>query len=285
MCSSINQKIRLLNEKIFNCKQCDFHNELAAKGIKYRPELIFLRSNNYQVISIGLNPGWKDSESHEWEKRLYSKDNFSDYSSEIKKMTEEKGEYSWPYARGLTEVFNYINDNLNIYSTHNIKAVDIYKYVLWSNLAFCNSNKVDIRNPFFGQDISCRTFSEEIPNCLDEGYLNNIIKIIKPQMILFFGVSITDYMYYKRLIGKLLKLKSYNSIHTFENSNNGKKAFEAHTRNNKKVNVNIYAGKIDGYQFEGGNLMDIKFLFFPHPNFQFTYENKRKALDTICKWF
>lgn len=261
------QKLKSINEKIWNCRECSFHEDLIKYHITYRPDApVQESSKDYQAIVVGINPSWNDS-AYDQLSKLYRIDTFEVFEKEILKSFKAQDARN-NYAVKLAATFNLLNTHLNLIPGQTLDAGTVYDYVFWSNLSFCGSQKVHIRK-MGGKEVGCRVLSEEIHNCLDQNYLSEIIKILDPSLIVFFASGISSVLYFRLLLKKLFQLDSYSEI--------AGKAFSlpAQVRDGRDVNVEIIASKV----------ANRKIIFLPHPNYHFKSDYKETAIKTVCQWF
>ncbi|MBL7050396.1 MAG: hypothetical protein ISR96_12860, partial [Nitrospira sp.] len=290
------QTAQILNvcESIWQCNICEVHRFLEEKkygsDLHYRPDLPLPLPHQapikkYKIMVIGINPAWNESELGHWEE-LYKQNTFTDYVQEWKKLIGKSFGRN-PFRNGLTSDFNFINEKLGIYGQNEIKkehregkdivSKHIYEYIFWSNLSYCNSPKPYNRGEIFfkQKNIPCNVFSEEIPNCLEQGHLRRLIEIIKPKYILFLTSQALSYMHYKLLLKKLFNLDSYNDI--LEAHSDNQNMYPSQIRNGKKsANIQLIPCKVQS----GAGSTNI--LFLPHPGYRFNGELKKTAIRDVC---
>ncbi|GBR77454.1 hypothetical protein RDn1_113 [Candidatus Termititenax dinenymphae] len=188
-----NQKeFEKITKEIFKCKKCTLHQDQIVKKIKYKhnPEfpIPYKDIDEYKTFAVGINPSW-NKESEDFLKE-YKSGTFEEYIDVRRK--HENNIHSTQYISGIRSTLQRIG----------IEIEDnqwLWKQVLWANLSFCSSQTPDKRIFLDTQaeekEISCNVFSEEIPNCLDAGYLRRLIGIFKPKLILFFTTEINRLHY------------------------------------------------------------------------------------------
>lgn len=264
------QSLTLITDEILNCNICKFHQELASKNLPFRPEapLRCLEKNqDYKVIVVGINPGWRDEEYVKW-KEIYSEKNLEEYKKKYKEEIKEWDKNNNDlYKQSLIYTFKIINEQLGIYN-YEINNGNIYDYIFWANLSFCNSNNVNERI-INGQKIHCDIYDEEIPNCLKKGYLKRIIETIEPELIIFLGKEAQNLGYFVKIFGNM----NYTLFDFYY-----KTQFPAHKSSGKTKNFKILAGILK----KNGRKLYI--LFLPHPQYQITLQNKEESLIEICNW-
>jgi len=287
-----NEQIKALkdvNRRIIKCNKCDFHRELP-KGFHYKPDAPIFSDenyrNDYKVVVIGINPAWDESDNNlnrEWQE-IYSHDS-NDYEGYEKKVLAqiEKSSGRNTYANGVAKAVNFlvkalveagatgdeILRELNIPLQTEIDGHNVYDYVFWTNQSFCNSQQPNARE-FNKKEILCNTYTEEIPNCLKKGFLKDIVRIIGPRLLIFFG----DTMYYKVLLQEILDVK-YDSIHS-----NGPLEVEAYMRSEKPIKTNFYCAKVTHVP---GRKDDVYAIFLYHPSARITDKGKMVGIKKICE--
>lgn len=273
---NVNTVIDDISKDIFKCRECDFFKEINEESSPFCPDVTY---HSYEfspkAFVIGINPSFNDDEYiRSWKSELYSANDYLKFKSNLQK-------YVFPiigYQRGVSDVFKKINNELNLYPE--LKGVDdglfvqnIYKYVFWANLSFCSS-----QNPYSRiidrKEISCRVFEEEIPNCLEKHFLARYIAKLQPEFIMLFTIGAKGYFYWKHILKKL-----FADIAEWKITEQMVKKYEAHKRKGVSVDIEIVAAKVNAY----GKRVNI--LFFPHPNYQFTNENKDKVINDVGTWF
>jgi uracil-DNA glycosylase len=271
-----------VNKDIYKCDDCEFHKDINKLGIPYRPERVFYtESSDYKVISIGINPGWGQENIKQYNNGLqdiYRKPNYQDYRHELLEYQKEWGEKHGntkpgSYQIKLTSLFEKLNRRLNIYP-HESQFSKIYDYVFWCNLSLCSSQSPTERN-FDGTkhiNISCNVYNEEIDNCLKREYLKNIIEIIKPSYLLFFGATIMRIREYRSLLMSLLNVHNVDIIADI-------KPVPAYVskKTMKKIQVTVGGCKIKD--------RDLRIIFWPHPSFHFKSDFEDDAINDVCEWF
>ena len=278
-------------KNIVFCTKCDFRKELESRGLYYKPdaplwqiykkpkdpsivkyEELEFTDNEYKVLSIGINPGWDNHIETEWQE-AYKQTDYPRYVEKyFQTLDKLKSDNEARYFVNLARLFGRINDELNIYDTKEFTAKNIFKYIMWLNLAFCNSKTPHevILSTCKDEKILRRVYSEEIPNCLDNCFLKQIITLLNPELILFLTVEALSYIYYKRLLSKLLDIK-YDDIESPE-----MKEVPAYVRNGKEVKVTFFPCRIKN--------SNTKIIFMPHPNFRFEATRQEKAIKEVCSW-
>lgn len=243
-------------------------------GIPYRPDAPLGYGEEHihcSVMAVGINPGWDDEAyKKDWKEQIYSEPDIEKYKDRFasmwKKLKEEKKIGRQPYRDSIYYTFEKINEELRIYEAK-IEKERIFDYVFWANLSFCSSQKVDKRviggKEFEGWNV----FNEEIPNCLDKGYLRRIIEAIEPKLIMFLGADLEKYF------EKIFNIANRDEILYFP-----RRRFPAHKRGDKTVETTIIACKLKIGE------KDTSVLFLPHPNYRFKKEYKKAALEEVCKW-
>jgi len=257
--------------ELFNCTACSFHKELQDKDLPYKPEAPLdydQNSNDYKVLSVGINPGWpnKDKQYYSSLKEIYKLRDFNAYKSACINWWQERKQYGrQPYRDQLYHSFCTINSLLNIYSGP-IKREEIYNYVFWSNLSWCNSQN-PTKRIFDGNTISCRVSEEETPECLKKEYLKRIIEAIEPELVIFFGFEALRFYYFSKIFGF-----NWESIDHYP-----KTQFVAHKRGSKDAYTTIVTAKLKTKKKK------TSIIFLPH-SCRWEKDNKEKALKEVCGW-
>ena len=262
-------------KEITDCRACSFHRQLTAKGFPYKPDAPFFfteDSNEYRVITIGINPGWNNESYTKTWKDVYREIDYQKYKARMIEIVNQQIRGSagrQPYRDSLFYTFMTINEHLKIYDGKDIRKDNLYDYIFWSNLSFCSSSSVEQRQ-FEGQSIACNVVNEEIPNCLRKGHLKRLIKIIDPRLILFFGYDALNFYHFHEIFDVATSdIKVYD-----------RKQFPAHMRKEATVSATIVACKIKA----AGVPDPISVIFLPHPNYRFSAEYKEAALAEVCTW-
>ena len=265
-----------ISKDIFKCRECDFFKDGTLKTEKFFPDIPMFNSggNGQKAFVIGINPSFNDSTYETtWKNDLYTAVDYYDYKERLSKLENPILKYQSELAR----TFRSINSHLNIYPELTTYVAEftlknIYKYVFWSNLSFCSS-QTPYSRIIDDNTVTCRVFEEEIPNCLEKGYLARYIKALEPEFLLLFTLSAKGYYYWKHIVKKLFPSGDAEITGQFIEK------YSAHKRKATPVEIEIIAAKVKAY----GKIVNI--LFFPHPNYQFTSENKAHVLEKVCEWF
>lgn len=269
------KKLNNVVDEILKCDKCSFRDQLKKMGIPYRPDAPLgygEEQNHCSVMAVGINPGWDDEAyKKDWKEQIYSEPDIEKYKDRFasmwKKLKEEKKIGRQPYRDSIYYTFEKINEELRIYEAK-IEKERIFDYVFWANLSFCSSQNVWQRK-FDGEVIKCDVFNEEIPNCLNKGYLRRIIEAIEPRLVIFFGYEAAKYIYFT----KIFDIKKWDAIVDYP-----KTQFSAHKRGDKDVKMTIIASKLKI------NDKEMSVLFLPHPNYRWNSTYKEDALKEICLW-
>ena len=275
-------KLREINKRILNCKECIFHEELKNRGLCYKPDAPWydpdrLARLDFKVISIGLNPGWDDNDiinnkdKYEplYKLNIQTNEDHDHYFKNIYDIYQATPRRK-PYQDSLTKTFNLINQSIKLYdNVGEISSENIYDYLFWGNLSWCNSQTTYQRTMWGNKDIICNVLTEEIPNCLDKGYMKDIITCVEPEMLLFFGSS---FPFHPKVITKKVLDTQYDNI------SYTKKSFVAHTRKqkNKVINVSV---DISICLIKEKNM---RVVFMPHPNYRWEDHYREEAIKWIC---
>jgi len=262
-----------LNRKIFQCRECDVHKEISSnlKDFHYNPDATVLpdfeNCPDYKVISVGINPSWNKIFDGEDYQLIYRESNFENYINKVLTKPKLPGERS-RFQERIATVFNILNSMLKIYEKKNIESRDIYNYLYWGNLSFCNSQSPRKR-VFAGQELNSRVYDEELPNCLEKGFLRDTISLIKPSLVIFFTINATAVISYSQLIKKLFSVADDDILAE-------QITIPAYERAGKAVHTIMIPGRI--------RTTDTMFLFFPHPSFPFVTSHRKEALERACAW-
>ncbi len=273
--------LRDITKRILNCKECIFHEEIKKRGLYYKPDAPGydpdkLAKSNFKVVSIGLNPGWDDKDMMKnrdkyeplYKLNIQTNEDHDHYQKNIYDIYQATPRRK-PYQDSLTKTFNLINQTIKIYDKWEISSEDIYDYVFWGNLSWCSSQNTYQRTMWENKDITCNVLTEEIPNCLDKGYLKDIISCIEPKIILFLGSS---FPFHPKVITKKVLATQYDSI------SYDKKRFVAHTRKQKDNEINVSVD-ISVCHIKDKNM---KVVFMPHPNYRWEDHCREAAIKWIC---
>lgn len=276
----INKLIKI-DKKILQCQECSFHKDLKDKNLYYKPEALcylpkMLEKADFKVISIGLNPGW-----NKWNETIRSENEYQilyqmpissdkeylDYVKIFNKALEnDKGRGQYEIVLGKT--LCSINKKINIYNGVSEKEIidNLYpRYLFRANLSFCNSKKLNERI-FWNKAIKCNVLSEEIPNCLDKGFLKEIVDCLQPELVIFFGnyYTLTPKNIVERLSGVASEEIKFNKeTFTLYEKKNGKKI---------QADVSIYYSR----------KIITKFIFLPHPRCPWKDNYREKAIKWAC---
>lgn len=282
-------RLKEINKRILECRECTFHQDISKQNLSYRPDAPCFEPNKlkdaqFKVLSVGLNPGWSEIQNAMERKTTYqelykmpiaSDDDYEKYVWKLSKMWDDMPKGRQPYKDALAKTLDIINKKMGIYDgiTYDHIKADLYeKYLFWANLSFCNSQNVNERSFWGKKDISCNVLSEEIPNCLDKGFLRDIMNCLKPELVIFFGSSYA--LHPKVIVRKLTGITSDKIIYE-------KKLVTAHKRKNKngaeiEVGVKVEISLCDS------NETNTKFLFLPHPSYRWISEYREAAIDWAC---
>jgi hypothetical protein len=287
-------KLDEINEKIFNCNTCKVHDEICLKPdfpLPYRRKL-----SDYKIIAIGINPKLDLSTYQAHLKELYKQSDHYIYKSQILKKLHESPDLmeKGAYISKLTNIINEINNIIKVYQDDNTvtarqfsKRISsenyIYDYILWANLSWCPSQKPNSRyvkeHPKNNDYITCNVYSEEIPNCLDKGYLQEIIELVEPELILFLKDNINDIIYHnKPLIYESLIAKLLNT--DVANIKSEKEEYPLYDRNGK-----TYKPLISSFKPKDSK---VKVIALPHPSNPAgkKYKKEREcSLAKVCNLF
>lgn len=261
-------KLTEISNKIIGCTECKFHKELD-ESIPYKPDAPLgytLESQDYKAIAIGINPSWKN-EDYNSLRDIYKETDLEKYKDRLVTWWGKNNTGRQPYRDGVYSTFKIINAELGTYEDE-IKKERIYEYVFWSNLSFCNSQNIWERK-FGDKKLSCNIVSEEIPNCLKNGYLKSIIETLEPKLVMFFGYEAVNFFNFT----KIFDIKKYHSVKNYY-----KQQFPSHKRGEKTIDATIIACKLKA------SGKQIYVLFLPHPNYRFNNTLKEGALKEVCKW-
>ena len=280
MSNKIKEELISVSKDIYDCRACDFHNQLKKKNYYINPDPPSYEdtiNEDHRVMVIGINPGYLEDDNYVSFKSCYEEDSYRGYSDCIVRVTKEynnrnKTQKIGPYQRNLTSLVNLLNRELKIFKNGDIQPAGIYQHVFWSNLCFCPSKNSHERI-IDGKKFGCNIFSEEIHNCLEKKFLSRFIKLKKPEIIIFFANTALQVINYKLLLKKLFNLDDYSNIDEYN-----KELHPAYkNKKGKDIYVFIKACKIKQSM--------TKILFFPHPNYQFKKSNKKTAIKKVCQWF
>jgi uracil-DNA glycosylase len=265
-----------ISRKLWQCRECSFHERL--KGIPYKPEILSFKNDNdneYKVLSVGINSGWDDNQYKDYWEAVYTENDFEEYKKLITKTWDQIRKAKNPvqhYRDGIFKYFDIINKKLHIYDEGLVTKDNFYDYIFWSNLSFCCSQNIYTRK-FDGKDIGCDVYNEEIPNCLSKGYLRDVIKLLNPKLIMFFGYEAVNFFNF---------MKIFDTVKSTDVKVYDKTRFKAHERDVKtgkiSIDTTIIACKIHTDDKK------TSILFLPHPNYRFTDDNKTEALGKVCDW-
>jgi hypothetical protein len=146
------KKLTAIAGEILMCKECSFHRQLLDMDIPYRPDAPLgytQNSTDYQVVAVGINPGWNDEIYRSLWKEIYREKDLEAYKFKyfelLTKLKEGNQEGRQPYRDSIYYTFEKINAELGIYE-NTIKREDIFDYIFYSNLSFCSSQNVGQRN-------------------------------------------------------------------------------------------------------------------------------------------
>lgn len=267
---SIIEEVKSVVHDIFKCRKCGFHKDLDVDLRPWLPVVPYTEKmfDNYHTMVIGLNPGWNEK-YYEKLKRLYpnydKSNNFNKFIEEQRNISLKPGNYE----RNLAYLYNVINSKLRLNDCE-ITSQNIYDYVFWANLSFCASNNPEQRE-IKGINYTCRVLTEEIFNCLHEGFLYRLICAFKPELIICFTQS---FLYFKTVLDLIFDY-NYTIIHGPK-----EKPFTAYTqRNNQNVRINITGAII---KINEPSKYSTKVIFCPHPNRPCKKDNKISAISKMC---
>jgi hypothetical protein len=270
------EKIEVINERIFECKECDFHTELEEKKIAYRPDAPVenFADRDINIITVGINSTWNDNAWSNWEE-CYKKETYEEYKEYCLERFKEHAKYSKSYARGVKTALNTINEYLNVLPGKELNEDNVFEEnVLWQNLSFCNSNSPkDSKRKFGDNYVSCHVYTEEIPKCLEEGYLRDVISIIEPELVVFFATRALDLSEgdYKKTIIDIFDLNNADEIDDF----GGIKEFPPFERADKKeVRIRGLACKIISKK--------TNILILPHPSYPMNSNFRKDMINKLC---
>lgn len=269
------QALHEVDMRILKCKDCPFHTFLLKEhSLNFRPDAPcnkHLESANYKVLSVGINPGWgnwNELTTKEKYQQLYKEPlDYEKYVIEINKIWDEKKEKSkgaQPFFNALVNTLCLINDKMNIYpgiTSNEFKEALYEKYVFRANLSFCNSQKInkrvfwDIPDKLHMPQIPCDVINTEIPNCLKNGFLKDIIRYLKPEYVICFGKY--HFMHAKYLMESLTSVKSANIDKWDKNET-------------EKVSVGVCLSP------------EAKFIFLPHPGSWRFNKYREDAITWAC---
>lgn len=256
-------RMETLAKKILECRECSFYEEL--NGLPFHPDLPERYQPTFRAMVIGINPGFLGEEYSIFQKYYRSSD-----TEEIRTLlSDSEKDKIYPYQRGLYKTFSLINEELPVFDGNEVTVENIYDYVAWANLSFCASQSTYERK-LNDINVPCRVYSEEIHNCLGQGFLSEMIHIVRPRVIVFFANDAFNSIYYKLVLKAIFGLESYKSTKTFERS------VPAYQRAGKNINTTIRGAKIP---LESSL---VKVIMAPHPNYRMTDENRASAIRYVC---
>jgi hypothetical protein len=268
-------KLDKITNDILECDVCSFHQEMKKLGLpRCWPDATFWNKDsirNFKVVSIGINPGWeKASEFYTKLKDIIDVEEYKEKSPIVWKEIVANEGVKHPYMTSLVHTFSVLNEQLKIYeevNTETIRQEGVEKYVFFANLSWCGSQHPGERK-FYEEEITCKVYEEEIPNCLDKGYLKGIIETIGPELVIFFGSEALKFYYFT----KIFDLTKYDSFDHYK-----KTQFCAHKRGDKDVYTTIVTAKLKAKE------KNTSIIFLPH-SCRWTTENKEMALKEVCGW-
>lgn len=267
-----NKELLKIGREIFQCRKCEFYKELDSnENFHPDPPSIPDLEKTHKAMVIGVNPGMDVDQSDPLYIKCMEQQTFEEYSEQCVISSERGGRN--PYRDHVASIFNLLNDEMGIYDDKNIRSEDIYNYIFWSNLAFCPSQKIDHRT-INGLTIkNFDIFNTEIPNCVEQGFLERLIELKNPEFIIILGIEVLKYYGNdpRPLIKRLVGITEDEEIETYE-----KFRFPYQVNSGKTTYTSARAYKI--------KRSGIKVLFFPHPNSQYRGEFRNKVLSELGSW-
>jgi len=262
-------------KEISDCKACSFHKDLERLELPFRPDAPFdgLMSprEHFKVMTIGINPGWNESAYPAW-REIYAEQDYEQYKARViesytKTRQENRGRQ--PYRDSVYYTFMEINSVLNIYPPAEIKRLGIFDTLFWANLSFCSSSSTSGRT-INGQQVPLNLAGEEIPKCLEKGYLKKLMQILVPELVIFFGYDALNFFHFR----KIFDINSFDDVEMYQ-----KTRYPSQKRKGKSIETTIIACKI-----AVGNGKRLSVLFLPHPSYRFSSEEKHAALKEVSNW-